>query len=355
MEVPADPSSAAFLVAAALLAGRTLRVLGISLNPTRAGWLEVLEEMGARVRAVPIGEAAGEPVGDLVVEPGELVAFEVGGHRVPRLLDEGPARAVLAARARGVSRLRGAAGLRVKESDRLALLARNLEALGVPCRELPDGLEVEGTTGRLEGRVVTGGDHRIAMAFEALGRGPDCRIEVGADVHSKPSIRDYRKRILDRLGGKDELVLPATEDKPIDQQVFFTDVERARAERASLLVTDEGETVEYAAREYDVPVESVREALPVAKHGAILIRDDGYGLEAAADEVGTEPDRIREVLPDEVIEDAAGRDGRDERELQEDDVDDRDGEVRKLDRAERGDPLDDAETGFGVDRSAGAE
>lgn len=186
----------------------------------------------------------------------------------------------------------------------------------------------------------------------------DEAIEVGADVHSKPSIRDYRKRVLDRLGGKDELVLPATEDKPIDQQVFFTDVERARAERASILVTDEGETVEDAAREYDVPPETVREAIPVAKHGAILIRDDGYGLEAAADEVGTDPDRIREVLPDEVIEDAEDRDGRGERELQEDDVDDRDvpdDELRRLDRAERGDPLDDVENDLRSDEPVGLE
>lgn len=202
MEVPGDPSSAAFLVAAALLAGRRLRVARISLNPTRTGWLEVLEEMGAEVRPVPAGESAGEPVGDLVVEPEELRGFDVGAGRVPRLLDEIPVLAVLAARASGVSRLRGAAELRVKESDRLALLARNLEAIGVRCRELGDGLEVRGATGRLEGRVVTGGDHRIAMAFAVLGRAPGCRIEVddpGCAAVSYPSFWED----LDAVAGED--------------------------------------------------------------------------------------------------------------------------------------------------------
>ncbi len=176
--IPGDPSAAAFLVSAALLRGRSLRVRDVSLNPTRTGWVEVLLEMGAGVRAHADGEAAGEPVGDLVVEPGDLRAFEVEADRVPRLLDEVPALAVLAARAEGTSRLRGAGELRLKESDRLALIARNLRELGISCRELPDGLDIEGTSRPLEGRAVTGGDHRIAMAFGALGRASGCRVEV---------------------------------------------------------------------------------------------------------------------------------------------------------------------------------
>lgn len=178
LDVPADPSSAAFLAVAALLAGRALRVRGISLNPTRTAWLEVIEEMGARVDTWPKGEAAGEPVGDLLVQPGELVAFEIGPERIPQLLDEVPALVALAARARGTSRLRGAQELRVKESDRLTSLARNLEALGVRCRESADGLEVTGSAGPLTGRVVSDGDHRIAMAFGALGHAPGSRVEI---------------------------------------------------------------------------------------------------------------------------------------------------------------------------------
>lgn len=178
MTVPGDPSAAAFLVVAALLNGRPLRVREVSLNPTRTAWLEVLREMGAEVHAFPDGRTEGEPVGDLVVRPGALRGFDVGADRIPRLLDEVPVLAVLAARAVGVSRLAGASELRVKESDRLAALARNLEGLGVTCRELPDGLEIEGKAETLSGRAVTGGDHRIAMAFGALGRAPGCRIEV---------------------------------------------------------------------------------------------------------------------------------------------------------------------------------
>lgn len=178
VRVPGDPSSAAFLAAAALLAGRPLRVERVSLNPTRTGFVEVLREMGASVTAELTGEEAGEPVGDLVVEPGPLNPFDIGPDLVPRLLDEVPALAVLAARASGVSRLRGAGELRVKESDRLASLAGNLEALGVRCRELSDGLEVEGTAAPLEGTVATMGDHRIAMAFGALAAAPGCRVRV---------------------------------------------------------------------------------------------------------------------------------------------------------------------------------
>lgn len=178
LAVPGDPSAAAFLIAGALLAGRPLRVEGVGLNPTRTGFLEVLEEMGAALRATRTGVEAGEPVGDLEVRPGELGAFSIGGDRMPRLLDEVPALAVLAARARGTSRVSGAEELRVKESDRLAILADNLERVGVRCRERPDGLEIEGTSAPLEGEVRTGGDHRIAMAFGALAASGGARLTL---------------------------------------------------------------------------------------------------------------------------------------------------------------------------------
>lgn len=178
LTVPGDLSAAAFLVIGALLARRPLRVTGVGLNPTRTGFLEVLEEMGAAVRASRTAEEAGEPVGDLEVRPGELRAFSIGADRVPRLLDEVPALAVLAARARGTSRLSGAEELRVKESDRLAILADNLERVGVRCRERSDGLEIEGTSAPLEGEVRTGGDHRMAMAFGALAASGGARLTL---------------------------------------------------------------------------------------------------------------------------------------------------------------------------------
>lgn len=178
LDVPGDPSSAAFLIAAAATSGEPLTVEGVSLNETRTGFLDVLERMGMEIERHPKGRTAGEPAGDLVARPGPLAPFEIGPEEVPRLLDEVPVLGVLAARAQGISRLRGAEELRVKESDRLSLMARNLRALGVTCRELPDGLEITGTRERLEGRVVTGGDHRIAMAFGALGLDPASSVEV---------------------------------------------------------------------------------------------------------------------------------------------------------------------------------
>lgn len=176
--VPGDASSAAFLVAAALLAGRPLRLVGVGLNPTRIGWIEVLRRMGAELRTEETAEEAGEPVGSITVRPSGLGPFEVDRRLVPRVLDEIPVLAVLAARGRGTSVLEGAEELRVKESDRLTLLADNLERLGVVCDERPDGLRIEGSDARLEGSVTTGGDHRMAMAFGILRADADARVEV---------------------------------------------------------------------------------------------------------------------------------------------------------------------------------
>ena len=178
LDVPSDPSSAAFLVAAALLTGRPLRLERVGLNPTRTGWLGVLRRMGVVLRERETGRSGGEPIGDLEVEPGAFGRFEIDGSQVPRLLDEVPVLAVLAARAEGTSVVSGAGELRVKESDRLSLVARNLQTLGVTCREREDGLEIEGTDATLTGEVETGGDHRIAMAFGALGADPRAELEV---------------------------------------------------------------------------------------------------------------------------------------------------------------------------------
>jgi 3-phosphoshikimate 1-carboxyvinyltransferase len=176
--VPGDISSAAFMAAAAVFTGRELAVRSVGVNPTRAGFLQVVREMGVELEVRETGFQAGEPVGDLVIRPSKLTAFVVDGDRVPQLIDEIPALAVLASRAEGVSEIRGAAELRVKESDRLGLLSTNLRALGVRCDELPDGLLVHGSSAPLRGSVRTGGDHRMAMAFGALGAAPGCDIVV---------------------------------------------------------------------------------------------------------------------------------------------------------------------------------
>ncbi|MFV1987420.1 MAG: 3-phosphoshikimate 1-carboxyvinyltransferase [Gemmatimonadota bacterium] len=178
MEIPGDPSSAAFMVGAALLLRRPIRIDGVSDNPTRTGVLEVFEEMGASIER-EVGEIrCGEPVCSWIVDPPErLRAFDVGGARIPALIDELPLLSVLAVRAVGRSSIRDAEELRVKESDRIDWLARNLEAIGVTIDEREDGLTIEGTTSRLVGRLGAGGDHRIAMAFGVLGATPAADIE----------------------------------------------------------------------------------------------------------------------------------------------------------------------------------
>lgn len=177
-DVPADLSSAAFLAVAALAAGRPIRLPEVGTNPTRAGFLDVIRRAGARVEVHDERSSCGEPRGDLRVEAGELRPFEVEAGEIPTLLDEVPALAALAACIPGASEIRGAGELRVKESDRLALLAENLEGLGVDVDEREDGLRVAGTEEPLRGAVRTGGDHRIAMAFGVLSALPENRIEV---------------------------------------------------------------------------------------------------------------------------------------------------------------------------------
>jgi 3-phosphoshikimate 1-carboxyvinyltransferase len=179
LEVPGDPSSAAFLIGAALLAdGGTLEVTGVGLNPTRTGFLRVLERMGARLSVTPRGERAGEPVGDLVAQPGPLRATTVGAEEIPGLIDEVPILAVLASRARGETRFHEVGELRVKESDRLGLLAENLRTLGGRAAVEGNTLVVEGDGEPPRGTVRTAADHRLAMAFAALRAVPGARVRI---------------------------------------------------------------------------------------------------------------------------------------------------------------------------------
>ena len=179
MTVPGDPSSAAFLIGAALLGERTVRVEGVAANPGRTGFLAALEEMGAVITREALPKQGGEPVEAWTVEPGDgLRAFSIGGTAIPGLIDEVPLLAALAARARGRSEIRDAAELRVKETDRLAVLARTLDSLGVRVQERPDGLTITGRRGRLRGAVETRGDHRIAMAFAVLDAAGNAELTI---------------------------------------------------------------------------------------------------------------------------------------------------------------------------------
>lgn len=217
MTIPGDFSSAAFPVALALLApGGELRIERVGVNPTRTGFLDVLDRMGARIEVhynagdgghedVSRGlSAAAEPVADLIVRPGPLRAVNITGDEIPGLIDEVPILAILAARADGLTRITGAGELRVKESDRLAALVTNLRGIGVDARELPDGLTVTGTDAPLEGRVNGFGDHRIAMAFGVLAASPATRITIDgreAAAVSHPKFWTEIDRIADLLGG----------------------------------------------------------------------------------------------------------------------------------------------------------
>jgi 3-phosphoshikimate 1-carboxyvinyltransferase len=179
LQVPGDPSSAAFMIALALLAGSgELRLRGVGMNPTRTGLFAILERMGARLVVENERVAGGEPVADLVIRPAELRGTVVEPHEIPAAIDEIPILAALATRARGETRVTGAGELRVKESDRIEMIVSNLQARGASAEELPDGLVVQGSDTALDGRVVTHADHRIAMAFGVLGALPGNRIEV---------------------------------------------------------------------------------------------------------------------------------------------------------------------------------
>ena len=179
IEVPGDPSSAAFLVGAAALAeDGELRIVGVGTNPTRTGFLEVLRRMGAHCVIENEITRFGEPVGDFRIEPAALHQTEVRAEEIPGLIDEIPLLAVLAARARGVTAFRSVGELRVKESDRLGLIAENLRGLGLAAEVQADDLLVEGTERPPRGRVRTAGDHRLAMAFAVLGTVPGARIRI---------------------------------------------------------------------------------------------------------------------------------------------------------------------------------
>jgi len=179
LQVPGDPSSAAFLVGAAILAqAGELRVAGVDLNPTRTGFLAVLERMGGPVRLEDVAEHYGEPVGSLVARPAGLRGAEVMASEIPGLIDEIPLLAVLASRADGVTVFREVGELRVKESDRLNLIAENLRAVGTSAEVSGDDLHVMGGDAPPRGSVRTAGDHRLAMAFAVLGTVPGARIRV---------------------------------------------------------------------------------------------------------------------------------------------------------------------------------
>ena len=185
VDVPGDFSSAApFIVAATALSGSNLTLRDVGVNPTRTGLLTVMERMGARVGVFRRRLASGEPVADIEVRPSELVAADVEPELVPLLVDELPLVALLACFAHGVTTIRGASELRVKESDRIAATAAALNAVGGHVEPLEDGFRIRGVPARLRGgHVDAAGDHRVAMLGAVAGVCSQEGVEVlGADV-----------------------------------------------------------------------------------------------------------------------------------------------------------------------------
>ena len=210
LAVPGDASSAAFLVAAAVLGeGGELVIENVGVNPTRTGFLVVLERMGAHVERLNLRDAGGEPVADLLVRPAAaLRSTDVTAAEIPALVDEVPILAVLASRVAGGGEtvFHDVGELRVKESDRLALVATNLRAVGVEAEARGNDLHVRGTERPPRGRVETARDHRLAMAFAVLGTlpGADVRLSERRSVAiSYPGFfRDLKKMKDGRRGGR---------------------------------------------------------------------------------------------------------------------------------------------------------
>lgn len=179
VDVPADFSSAAFLiVAASVIPGSELRIEAVGMNPRRTGLLAALRAMGADIAELDARERGGEPVADLVVRHAPLRGIEVPVALVPDMIDEFPALFVAAACAEGRTVIRGAAELRVKESDRIATMAAALRTLGIRIEESPDGAAIDG--GALDGGVVDShGDHRVAMSLAIAAQRASGEVRIG--------------------------------------------------------------------------------------------------------------------------------------------------------------------------------
>ena len=180
--VPGDPSSAAFVVVAALLVpGSDVVVENVLINPTRTGLFDTLREMGASIETIARRNSGGEDIADLRVRASELKGVAVPAERAPSMIDEYPVLAIAAAFAEGETLMQGLDELRVKESDRLAAVAAGLKANGVDCEDGKDWLMVRGSP---EGRGIGGGtvetslDHRVAMSFLVMGLAAETPVTV---------------------------------------------------------------------------------------------------------------------------------------------------------------------------------
>ena len=201
VKVPGDPSSAAFLAAAAaIVPGSEVTITGVLINATRTGFYTTLSEMGGDVAFLDKREEGGEPIADIRVRYNRLTGVRVPAARAPSMIDEYPVLSVVAAFASGETRMEGLAELKVKESDRLAATAAGLAANGIGARVEGDTLIVAGGSSVAGGgRVVTHMDHRIAMAFLILGLASDRPVEVDDVSFVATSFPEFRG-LMEQLG-----------------------------------------------------------------------------------------------------------------------------------------------------------
>jgi 3-phosphoshikimate 1-carboxyvinyltransferase len=200
-EVPGDPSSASFFIAASLISGRKLVVRRCGINPTRNGFLNVVRRMGARVETRQETISLGEPAGSIEVTEGSLTGARIGAEEVPELIDEIPLLAVLGLFCHGVTEVRGAEELRFKESDRLAMISRLVEGLEGRVEIFDDGFAVEGPQKLRAGVIDPRGDHRIAMAAAVAAAGITEGVRVQGFECAAVSYPDFARDFA-ALGGE---------------------------------------------------------------------------------------------------------------------------------------------------------
>jgi len=204
LTVPGDFSSAAFwITAAAVRPGAKLTVRGTGLNPRRTALLDVLRRMGAQIEVAPTSETD-DPIGDIFVTGAELTGTEIAGDEISNLIDELPVLAVAGALAAGETVIRDAKELRVKESDRIAVMAENLRAFGIEVEEREDGMSVRGDAKLMApAAVASRGDHRIAMSLAVLAGFAPGPVEIRDTACVDTSYPEFWSH-LEQLGGKSE-------------------------------------------------------------------------------------------------------------------------------------------------------
>jgi len=202
--VPADPSSAAFpLVAALIVSDSEVTLPDVLLNEARTGLITTLQEMGGDIEIVNIRDSGGEEIGDLIVKSSELRGITVPAERAPSMIDEYPVLAVAASFAKDETVMEGLHELRVKESDRLAAVARGLEANGVDCTEGNESLSIRGRPdgkGFGGGTVTTHLDHRIAMSFLVMGMASEKPVTIDDGSVMETSFPGFVE-LMNRMGG----------------------------------------------------------------------------------------------------------------------------------------------------------